>query len=372
MRTLEDIPKLDGVLVLVRLGLNVPLQNGKPTSTFRLRRAIETIRYLQEKKAKIIICSHVGRDPFATLRPVYEYLRTQIPRISFSDHVCGSVVRDRAALLMPGEVLVLENLRRNTGEIKNDITFAKELASLADVFVQDAFDTLHRNHASIVRVPELLPAYAGRVVEEEVRELSRALRPKKPSLAIVGGAKFATKEPLIEKLLHTYDRIFVGGALANDLLKARGYPVGRSVVSGDAKHLEAIAKDARIIGPVDVVVSSSKGGGVRELTEVKSEDMILDAGPKTIALLSEYAADAKTILWNGPLGNYEDGFEEGTLGLARAIADTNAHSIIGGGDTVASIETLDLEHRFSFISTGGGAMLEYLSHGTLPGLEPLM
>lgn len=371
MKTVHDIHLVEGLPVLVRAGLNVPLENGKPTSTFRLRRAIKTIQFLQQQKAKVIVISHIGRDPFATMRPVYESLRTEISRIAFSEHVCGAQVRDRIQVMMPGDVLVLENLRRNTGEVNNDREFARELASLADVFVQDAFDTCHRKHASIVGIPEFLPSYAGLLVEEEVESLRVALKPKKPSLAIIGGAKFSTKAPLIEKLMHVYDRVFVGGALGNDLLMARGYPIGKSVTSGKTHLLEEIARDARIIGPVDVIVSSPEGGGERELGDVKDKDMILDAGPKTVSMLEEYAKDAKTVLWNGPLGYYEKGFAEGTIDLAQGIAKTNAHTIIGGGDTVASIESLELEYEFSFISTGGGAMLDYLTHGTLPGIEPL-
>lgn len=371
MKRLEDIPTLQNVPVLVRLGLNVPLVEGKPVSTFRLRNALRTVRYLQEKGARIIVISHIGRDPFATLRPVYEYIRTQIPQTTFSEHTTGAIVRDRVAMLMPGDVLILENLRRNKGEIENNREFAKELASLADVFVQDSFDTCHRNHASIVGIPELLPSYAGRVVAAEVDELSKALTPKKPSLAIIGGAKFETKEPLIRKLLKTYDRIFIGGALGNDLLAARGYPIGRSVVSGVAGSLEDLAKDARIMGPVDAVVSSAKGGGLRLPADVEDEDMILDAGPATIEMLKGYIDKAKTVLWNGPLGYYENGYIEGTHALAEVIAKADTHAIIGGGDTVASIEALELEQEFSFISTGGGAMLDFLTHGTLPGVEVL-
>ena len=371
MKRIEDIPTLENVPVLVRAGLNIPLVDGKPTSTFRLRRALETISYLQSKNAKVIVIGHIGRDPFATLKPVYEFIRTQIPRVSFSEYVCGASVRERAALLMPGEVLILENLRRNKGEVDNDRGFAKELASLADVFVQDAFDTCHRKHASIIGIPGLLPSYAGKLVSKEVDALTKAITPKKPSIAIIGGAKFATKEPLISKLLHVYDRIFIGGALGNDLLAARGYPIGRSVTSGQTDSLETFAKDARIIGPVDVVVSSAKGGGIRMPNEVKEDDMILDAGPATVEVLKGYVDEAKTVLWNGPLGYYENGYKEGTHALAEVIAATHTNAIIGGGDTVASIESLELEHEFSFISTGGGAMLEFLTHGTLPGIAAL-
>jgi len=370
MKRLEDIPTLKDVPVLVRLGLNVPLVDGVPSSTFRLRRALETIKYLQDEGARIIVISHIGRDPFATLRPVYEYVRTQIPRLSFIDHTTGSIVRERVNILESGEVLMLENLRRNTGEVQNNRAFAQELASFADVFVQDAFDTCHRNHASIVGIPELLPSYAGRLVCKEVDELRLALKPKKPSIAVIGGAKFATKEPLIEKLLGTYDRIFIGGALGNDLLQARGYPVGKSVVSGKSESLKKIANDARIIGPIDVLVSDGEGG-VRKPNEVKENDMILDAGPATVAMLEEYIQDSKSVLWNGPLGYYEKGFETSTKALAQAMAGTHTHAVVGGGDTIAAIEDLDIEYRFSFMSTGGGAMLEFLTHGTLPGIEVL-
>lgn len=370
MKRLEDIPTLKNVSVLVRLGLNVPLADGVPASTFRLRRALETIQYLQEHGARIIVISHIGRDPFATLRPVYEYLRTQISYTSFLDHVSGPMVRERVQALVSGEVLILENLRRNNGEVQNDRAFAEELASLADVFVQDAFDTCHRNHASIVGVPELLPSYAGRLVCKEVDGLTLALRPKKPSIAIIGGAKFATKEPLIEKLLHTYDRIFIGGALGNDLLQARGYPIGKSVTSGKSESLQKLAKDARVMGPIDVLVGEGEEN-ICKPNEVKDEDVILDAGPQTVAMLEEYIQSSKSVLWNGPLGYYEKGYKKSTKALAEAMASTHTHAVVGGGDTVAAIEELGIEYRFAFMSTGGGAMLEFLTHGTLPGIEAL-
>ena len=239
----------------------------------------------------------------------------------------------------------------------NDPTFARELAALADIFVQDSFDTCHRRHASIVGVPEFLPSYAGLLLEDEIRELSRALRPKHPALAVIGGAKFNTKEPVLATLLKTYDHVFVGGALANDFLKASGQEVGKSFVSNaDLTHIKKLLGNSKLVLPVDSVVIDEK---------------ILDHGPNTVALLADLAKRAKTILWNGPLGKYEEGFIDATDAFARAVADSGAYSVVGGGDTIASIEGLGLLPRFSFVSTAGGAMLAFLARGTLPGIEAL-
>ncbi|MFA7310016.1 MAG: phosphoglycerate kinase, partial [Candidatus Paceibacterota bacterium] len=250
------------------------------------------------------------------------------------------------------------------------------LADLADVFVEDSFDVCHRAHASVVGVPEFLPSYAGLLVEEEVNELSKALFPKGPSLAIIGGAKFSTKEPVLKKLLVSYDRVYVGGALANDFAEAQGFPVGKSLVSrADRAELKMLIANRKLALPLDYVVAlhggDARAGRVADPRDVAADEAILDNGPKSIAMLSERAQKAKTILWNGPLGNYENGFTEGTESLARAIAASSAHSIVGGGDTVAAIEKLGVSSRFSFISTGGGAMLDFLAKGTLPGIEPL-
>lgn len=271
---------------------------------------------------------------------------------------------------------MLENVRRYRGEKLNDESFARELASFADVFVQDSFDVCHRPHASVVGVPTFLPSYAGLLVEEEVRELQRALKPKPPSLAIIGGAKFATKEAVLKRLLNTYSHVFVGGALANDFMAEQGIPVGLSLRSSEGKEeIQALLSHERLLLPLDTVVA--KAGARQDAsypgsrTGVQQDEAILDDGPQTTAMLARYSARAKTVLWNGPLGNYEKGFTEGTEALARALAASKAHTIVGGGDTVAAIEKLGLNDQFSFISTGGGAMLEFLAEGTLVGIEAL-
>lgn len=357
MRSVRDIKIFQNIPILVRTALNVPAENGEITNDYRLRRAVPTIRFLAERGARVVLIGHIGDMGTETLKPVAEALGVLIRGVSFFDETVGVRAREAVRDLIPGNILVMENLRRNRGEKMNDLAFAKELSSLADIFVQDCFDTCHRLHASIIGVPEILPSYAGFLLEEEVSELSRALVPNKPALAVIGGAKFSTKEDVLKTLLKTYDHVFVGGALANDFLKAAGREVGKSLVSGaDKDRIKKILMNQRLVIPTDSVIKN---------------EMILDHGPDTSALLAGLASKAKTILWNGPLGKYEDGFIEATNHFAHAVAESNAYSIIGGGDTVAAIENLGLLPRFSFVSTGGGAMLQYLAHGTLPGIAVL-
>lgn len=376
MRTLHDIPRLENVPVLVRAALNVPIADGKVVNTFRLRSALPTIEFLRTHHARVILVGHLGDKGTESFLPVYEALKELIPGIKFCDRAVGASARSAVRDMVPGDVLLLENLRRHAGEKENDPAFAAELASLADVFVQDSFDACHRAHASIVGVPELLPAYAGFQVEREVEELSKALRPKHPALAIIGGAKFSTKEPVLVALLKQYDHVFVGGALANDFMRALGKPVGSSLVSGaDHAAIDSILGNKKLRLPIDYVVapmgSERNEGHLSGVTVVSANEAILDNGPKTIELLGELVKKAKTILWNGPLGNYEKGFTEATEALAVLIAQSKAHSIVGGGDTIAAIEKLGLDEHISFISTGGGAMLDFLSNGSLPGIDAL-
>ncbi|HWH16522.1 MAG TPA: phosphoglycerate kinase [Candidatus Paceibacterota bacterium] len=376
MRTVRDIRVLENIPVLVRAALNVPVQNGVVTGSFRLRQALPTIEYLRSRHARVILIGHLGDRGTETLEPVYRAMQEMVPGIKFCPVTTGVRVREAVRALSPGDVLMLENLRRDPGEKRNAKEFAAALAELADIFVQDAFDVCHRAHASVVGVPELLPSYAGLLVAQEVRELSAALSPKKPSIAIVGGAKFATKEPVLVRLLASYDRVFVGGALANDFMQASGRPIGRSLVSGaDKAELKALLGNRKLLLPVDYVVAPAGktrvAGRLAEIQEVHADEAILDNGPKTIAMLSERIAGARTVLWNGPLGNYENGFTEGTEALAQILAASGAHAIVGGGDTVAAIEKLGLGSRFAFISTGGGAMLDFLAKGTLPGIAAL-
>lgn len=361
---------------MVRAALNAPIEHGVVTNTFRLRQAVPTIQFLQRKGAKVILIGHLGDGGTESLRPVYEALKQILPALEFCPVSTGPAARDAVRMMRPGDVLMLENLRWMKGEKENDPAFARELASLADVFVQDSFDVCHRKHASVIGIPELLPSYAGFLVLDEVKELTRALKPKHPGLAIIGGAKFSTKEPVLHALLENYEEVFVGGALANDFLSSQGYSVGDSLVSdADPKSMRALGENKGILLPQDVVVApltaTREAGRVVTVGNVPDGTAMLDVGPDTIAFLAPYIRKAKTIVWNGPLGRYENGFTEGTFLLAKAIANCRAHSILGGGDTVAALDALGLTKKFSFVSTGGGAMLDFLAEGTLPGLEAL-
>lgn len=375
MRSVRELSILENIPVIVRTALNVPVIGGEVTSDYRIRRALPTIRFLQERGAKVVLISHIGEKGTETLRPAANILGKHLSRVSFCDHTIGEAARSAVRSMRGGDVLVLENLRRHTGEASNSTEFARELSALGDAFVQDSFDTCHRAHASIVGIPKFLPSYAGLLLEEEVRSLSEALRPKSPSLAVIGGAKFSTKEGVLKSLLERYDRVFVGGALANDFFKAHGFSVGKSLVSAaDPARAKELLKNKKFALPLDArVVPLGTKGPVRisHINSIRPDENILDAGPETERLLAGYASGARTILWNGPLGNYENGFSDATDSFARAVTKSSARSYIGGNDTVAAIERIGLLSEFSFVSSGGGAMLEYLSHSTLPGIEAL-
>ncbi len=376
MRSVRDIKILEDIPVLVRASLNVEIADGKVTNAFRMKEALPTIEYLRSRRARIILIGHITGTGTETLRPVAEAMKQFIPDISFCPVHTGAEARAAVRGLMPGQVVMLENLRRSKGEGQNDSAFAHAVAELADVFVQDCFDVLHREHASVVGIPQILPSYAGLLVEKEVAALTKALSPKAPSLAIVGGAKFSTKEPVLRKLLSLYTNVYVGGALGNDFVKARGYDVGKSLVSSaDPKKIKEMAGNPRIVLSVDAHVAAPGAkrdeSRIAAIDDVHPDEAILDDGPESVEKIAALLKSAKSVLWNGPLGNYENGFVDGTEGVARAIAASGAYATVGGGDTVAAIEKLGVAHKFAFISTAGGAMLEFLSKGTLPGLRAL-
>jgi phosphoglycerate kinase len=376
MKTVRDIPLLDNIPVLVRAALNVPVENGKVTNTFRLRKAVPTIEFLQKKNAKVILLGHLGEQGTETLQPVYEAMKDFVPELQFCPVTTGIPAREAVRALAPGQVLMLENLRRNRGEVMNDKKFAQELAELADVFVEDSFDVCHRMHASVVGVPQLLPSYAGLLVEKEVQELTKALKPEHPAVAIIGGAKFSTKEPVLLKLLEAYDRVFVGGALGNDFIQAMGYSIGTSLVSGaDQKAIKIVLANRKLAVPLDAVIGTlgqkRTDASSHSLDDIPADKAILDEGEKTTEMVVNLIREAKTVLWNGPLGNFENGYTECTFKLAKAISESKAYSVLGGGDTVAAIEEMNAAPHFSFISTGGGAMLDFIAKGTLPGLQAL-
>lgn len=366
-----DCQNLKGRYVILRAALNVPMAEGQVVNQFRIMRALPTIEHLVNAGARVILMGHVGREPHETLAPVFTILKEQFS-IQWSEALTGPSLKAMRDALNDGEILMLENVRKHPGETTNDTVLAQEWASLGDIYVADAFADAHRAHASVVGIPTYIPAYAGINFSLEYEELKRSMAPTAPSLFILGGAKFETKTPLVEKFIDTYDHIFIGGALAHDFFVAKGLSVGKSLVSDIDLKGHPFVENKKILLPVDVVVSNN--GVVRTTTpdDVAPEEVIVDAGPETINMLSLYTRGAQSILWNGPLGNYEHGHDEATVALARLIAESPAYTVVGGGDTVASIEELGLSGKFGFMSTAGGAMLEFLEHGSIVGVDALL
>ena len=367
---ITDARDLEGKRVILRASLNVPIQDGKVVNDHRIREALPTLKYLVDAGARVIILTHVGRDPQNTASPVAIALKGHLG-IEHVPYLFGEEVQTAIERLENGRAVLLENVRSDERETANDEAFAALLASYGEVFVNDAFADSHRDHASITGIPRHIPSYIGITFQKEYEELTKALVPSSPSLFILAGAKFETKQKLIEKFANTYDSAFIGGAIANDLLKAKGWEVGASLVSETSLKGDPITEKKNILIPIDAVVEGPNGTRTTEIDGVAVDEKILDVGPASMELLGEYIEKAGTILWNGTLGNYENGFIESTRSCAKRIAESKAHSIIGGGDTVAAIESLGLNDRFGFISTAGGAMLVFLEEGTLPGIEAI-
>lgn len=369
LRSITELGNVYGMRFLVRSSLDIPIHDGVVQNEFRLRKALPTIEYLLNEGARVILLTHVGRDASNSTAPIVTALKKYIP-ITHVPAVVGEVVTGAVAHMKEGTAIMLENVRREEGEEANDPAFSQVLASYADFYVNDAFAVSHRVHATFVGIPALLPSFAGLTFIREYTELQKVLTPEHPSLFILGGAKYETKSPLIQKLASVYTHTFVGGALANDFLKARGFEVGTSLVSPTTIAPEVAHRENLFI-PVDVIVEENGERKTVPCDQVTSQAAIRDIGPRTLTILEQYIRDAKTILWNGPLGYYEEGFDAGTKRCAELIAQSEAFSVVGGGDTVAAIESLGLSDKFGFISTAGGAMLTFLEEGTLPGIEAL-
>lgn len=361
-----------GKRVLLRLDLNVPLAGGVVRDDYRIRESLPTIEFLRAAGARVVIVSHIGKGSAEdTLLPVAKYLNEKFFTV-FLPSLRNPENLRMTQELQDGDVVLLENLRHDPGEERNDAEFAQYLASLGDVYVNDAFSVSHRAHASVVGVPKLLPHFAGIQIARETRELAKAFKPEHPFLFILGGAKISTKMPLLKKFLDTADHVFVGGAIANNFFKAGGAEIGISVYdANEITGLDQYVRHPRLVLPKDVVVKNEAGSRVCALAEVSNGDMIVDVGTETIKNMEQIIGEAKLIVWNGPLGFYEEGFTDGTHDLLDLIAGSNAQSIIGGGDTVALIDEMGAMDKFSFVSTGGGAMLDYLANETLPGIEAL-
>lgn len=367
LRSIAGI-EVRGKRVLLRTSLNAAV-DGNFADDRRLTAALPTLQLLSAGGAKIIIACYFGRAG-ETLRPVADALIGLAPDVPM--RFFGGSLSEAAAeapALADGSALILENTRRDPGEEANDPAYIRELASLADIFVSDAFAEAHRRYASNVGVASLLPAYAGLLMQEEVAHLSRALSPARPAIAILAGAKFETKRPLIEKLLPLYNRLLIGGAIANDFLKSRGTAIGVSDTS-DTPVPPALAADPRIGLPVDFSVSDS-GGAPRQTAAVGEEETIKDIGTQTAEEWARLISDTSFVLWNGPMGVYEEGFTKGTDALARAIARSACKAVIGGGDTDSVLSKYTFDAGRVFISTGGGAMLQFLAGEPLPGIEVL-
>ncbi len=370
MKNIQEVTNLKERKVLVRVDFNVSLgKNGTVDANedWRIQKSLETINHLQKGGAKVIIVSHIGRDKKESLKAVAEYLQ-QFVKVNFVPTWDRDTIRAIVADMMPSDVIMLENLRQESGEEENSEELASFLASLADMYVNEAFAVSHRAHASIVGVPDYLQAYAGFWLQKEISNLRKAIEnPEHPFLFILGGAKFDTKIALIKKFETIADQIFIGGALANNFFQAIGLHVGKSLVDEKANVKEFFNKD-HIKIPFDVIV---KGGVAKELPNVSEEDMIVDAGPNTLAELVKIIPTFKTILWNGPLGLYEEGYDTSSKEILKAIAASGAFSVVGGGDTVNLVKEMGIQDKISFVSTGGGAMLEFLAKGTLVGIEAL-
>lgn len=367
-KTLSDIGILRGKRIILRLDLNVPIVGKDIRDDFRIRRILPTIAVLKNRGARVIIISHIESKETNSLEQVSKYINGYFPLRFIKDYNDAPVA---VGAMKDGDVLMLENLRINPGEKTNDENFAKKLAKLGDIYVNDAFSVSHRVHASVVALPKLLPSCAGLLMADEIEKLSTAFNPPRPFLFIIGGAKLDTKMPLVRKFLKIADYVFVGGALANNIYRERGYEIGDSLVSDQVTGTDEISDSDKLVVPSDVVVTGPSGQGITEASAVNPGEIIVDAGPATIANLSNIISKCKFVLWNGPLGDYEHGFARSTEAVARAIAQNDVYSIVGGGDTIAVLSHIPSVSRLSFVSTGGGAMLEFLAKGTLPGIEAL-
>jgi phosphoglycerate kinase len=385
-KTIEDID-VKGKKVLVRVDFNVPLKDGGVGDDTRIRAALPTIEYLLKQGAAVILCSHLGRpkggpDPKYSMKPVADYLSGLLKKpVAFADDCIGPSAEAAAKALKPGEVLLLENTRFHPEEEKNDMGMAKQLASLAEIFVNDAFGTAHRAHASTEGVTHFLPAVAGYLLEKEIKYLGQAVAdPKRPFVAIMGGSKISDKIGVIKNLLTKADAILIGGGMANTFFKAQGYPVADSLVEDEALDTaKALLAEggSKLRLPVDVVLGDKFDAEADSKTmpvgPIPDGWRILDIGPETVKAYGKVVESAGTVVWNGPMGVFEfPKFAVGTYGIAKAVAASKAVSIIGGGDSVAAIQESGLADKITHISTGGGASLEMLEGLELPGVAALL
>lgn len=384
-QTVRDID-LAGKKVLLRVDYNVPLDGGRVRDDFRVKASLPTLEYLLEQKCSIVLVSHLGRpegkaDPRFSLKPVAEILSSLLGKpVEFVPDTVGDQAKSAANSLLPGGVILLENLRFDPREEAGDPEFAAALATLADIYVDDAFAAIHRSHASITGVAKLLPAVSGLLVEKEVTGITEALEnPRRPLVGMIGGAKVSDKIEVIDNLLERVDTLIIGGAMANTFIAAQGHDVGKSVYEPDqAETAKRIMQSDKIVLPIEMIAAASidPPTGVHEIhsiDQLKSDELITDVGKHSVNLFCQKIMSAGTVIWNGPFGLTEfKEFATGSLELAKCLAQSKAVSIIGGGDTAEFIDAAGLHDKFDLVSTGGGAALELMAGKTLPGIEALL
>ncbi|MBI3627011.1 phosphoglycerate kinase [Candidatus Uhrbacteria bacterium] len=386
-KTIQSCRNLKGQRVLLRVDFNVLDTQGRIESDFRLKAAIPSIKFLVSKGARVILTSHAGRphgkdDPKYSLNSIGHRLSGLLGKpVKFAPDCVGPKVKKMISGLKPGQILLLENLRFYKAEENNDSKFAGELAGLADIYVNDAFGVCHRANASVTAITKKIPSYAGLLLQKEIKFFEHLrTSPKKPFLLVIGGAKAADKLAVIKNLINQVDRVLVGGAVSNTFLKATGRKIGGSLYEPDmVKQAGQIYKKYgnKISLPIDVMLATrpsghQKGGRLATIYKIKSDDAILDIGPKTQARYAKYLASAKTIFWAGPMGDFEvKNFAQGTLTIAQTLGKSKANTVVGGGETISAIENLGLLKKISHVSTGGGAALEFLAGWPMPGLKSL-
>ena len=379
----DGVSKIKSKTFLVRTDFNVPIVEGVVVEDLRMRSVLPTVNLLRNAGAKIILISHIETKDGSGMDVVAKHFNSNLGlSVKYVDEVVGSKVNLSVSELKDGEILILQNLRTNEGEKNNDETFAKQLSLLADFYVNDAFAVSHRKHASVVSVPKFLPHFAGIQLMKEINSLTEAINPPHPFIFILGGAKFDTKLPLIKKYLNKADSVILGGALVNDVYKARGFNIGKSLISDGSTDISDVVNNPKLIIGNDVIVHDFEDitkVSVKKVAEVGDNDVIADAGFSLIESLRGVLTSAKFVLWNGPLGNYENGFTEQTISCAKLLMESEVRGAIGGGDTVAAVKSLGLDDLPDdssqktnlFVSTGGGAMIDFLVNETLPGIEAL-
>lgn len=385
LNSILKVRNLNNKRVLLRVDFNVPLDGLKIKDDYRIKAALPTINFLVKNGAKVVLIAHLGDPkgqivPALSLKPVARRLGQLIKKtVVFVPETFGYKVDAEISKMEAGDVIFLENLRFHDGELNNDLKFAKRLAANVDLYVNEAFSVCHRAQASVSAIRKVLPTYYGLQLVEEVKALDRILKPVKPLVVIMGGAKISTKAPIIKKLYSLADQILLGGGLANNFFKHLKLEVGKSLVDEEIKSELKIFFERgklvkKIILPVDVVVKDKKGQAkIKDINKISKTDTILDIGPDTIALFSEYIRQSQTIVWNGPLGKFEDSsYKYGTLSIATAVAARStgkAYGLVGGGETVEALKQTKMEVYVDFVSTAGGAMLSYLGGEKMPGLK---